>query len=188
MNSDTETVIPAATHSSRPDSTPPTTCADMPDMPPQKEHAWLQQLTGDWETEIEMCGAPDQPAMKTKGTDQVRMIGGFWLVSEGRNDAFPYVCRLTLGYDPLKQKYVGTWIDSMSSYLWHYEGVVDAIGRRLTLETEGPFPPMPNAPMTKFREVTEIKSKDHRVFTSARLAEDGQWVTCVRINFRRKRA
>jgi len=32
---------------------------------------------------------------------------------------------LTLGYDPQKKKYVATWMDSVSSYLWKYEATMD---------------------------------------------------------------
>jgi hypothetical protein len=46
----------------------------------------------------------------------------------------------TVGYDPQKKKYVGTWVDSVTPYLWTYEGSLDASGRILTLETEGRIP------------------------------------------------
>lgn len=165
------------------DATAPCCGMEMP--PPAKEHQWLQQFVGDWDLEIEIMMAPGQPAMKSKGFDRSRMVGNYWLVSEGKNHEFPYECRLTLGFDESKQRFVGTWLDSMSAFLWHYVGTVDLTGKRLTLETEGPFPPG-GGKLTKFREVTEFKSADHRVFTSARLEESGAWVTQLQINFRRR--
>lgn len=188
MNANPTTLEPAAGPAATPGSTQPAGCAEMGDLPPpQQEHEWLRRFVGEWDAELEMFGAPDQPAMRTKGSERARMIGGFWVISEGRNDAFPYECRLTLGYDVPRQRYVGTWIDSMSGYLWRYEGNVDASGRVLTLNTEGPFPPMPDGALTQFREVTEFISDDHRVFTSSRRSAGGEWSPCVRINFRRKR-
>jgi hypothetical protein len=187
MNSNTVTFDPAASPAATAESTPPAGCGEMGELPPpQKEHAWLRRFVGEWDAELEMFGAPDQPVMRTKGSEHARMIGGFWVISEGRNDVFPYECRLTLGYDVQRQRYVGTWIDSMSGYLWRYEGNVDASGRVLTLNAEGPFPSMPGGAMTEFREVTEFLGDDHHVFTSSRRGADGQWTPCVRINFRRK--
>ena len=131
---------------------------------------------------------PGKPAIKAKGTETSRLIGGFWVVGEGKGEMMnmPFTSVLTLGYDPDKKKYVGTWVDSMSSYLWKYEGTVDATGKILTLETEGPCPMAPGK-LSKFREVTEFKSKDHRVFTSSILADDGKWTTMVTVNSHRKK-
>jgi len=40
---------------------------------------------------------------------------------------------MTLGYDPQKKRYLGTWIGSMMSHLWVYEVELDASGSVLTL-------------------------------------------------------
>jgi hypothetical protein len=82
--------------------------------------------------------------------------------------------------------YVGTWVDSMTSYLWTYQGAVDDTGKVLTLETRGPCPQAPGK-LSQFREVIEIKSADHRTFTSSMLQDDGKWTTLVNIQFWRKK-
>jgi uncharacterized protein DUF1579 len=46
--------------------------------------------------------------------------------------------------------------------------------------------PRPDGP-SKFREVTELKSPDHKVFTSSILGPDGSWNTIMTINIRRKK-
>lgn len=162
----------------------------MPEMPPPtKEHQWLQQFVGEWETEAEITMDPKQPPMKGKGTESVRSLGGFWVVGEGTGtmDGMPGTMNsvLTLGYDPAKQKYVGSWIDSMTSILWQYEGSVDAKAKTLTLDTEGTCPMKPG--ISKFKEVTEFKDKDHRVFTSSIQGDDGKWTKMVTVNYRRKK-
>ena len=160
---------------------------DVPEFPkPQKEHEWLQQLAGEWEAECEMFMEPGQPPLKSKGTETVRTVGGFWIVAENKSEFMgqPFTGLLTLGYDARKEQYVGTWVDSMTGYLWTYEGAVDSAGKVLTLETEGPCPEKPGE-LSKFREVLEIKGKDHKVFTSSIQGEDGQWHTFVTINYRR---
>lgn len=54
--------------------------------PPVKEHAWLQQLVGEWESETEVFMEPGKPPMKGKGSEAARMLGGFWLVGEGKGE------------------------------------------------------------------------------------------------------
>jgi len=170
-------------------SAPLTLAQELPQMPPPaKEHEWLKQFVGEWESEFEAIPQPGQAPVKGKSTDTVRGLGGFWVVSEGKGEmmGMPFLNVLTLGYDPDKKKYVGTWVDNMSSYLWSYVGTVDPTGKILTLETEGPCPYRPGK-NSKFREVTEFKSKDHRVFTSSIQQDDGTWHTAVTVHSRRKK-
>lgn len=161
-----------------------TCCANLP--PPVEQHIWLQRFVGEWEAEVEAFMGPDQPPMKTKGVETARMLGGFWLVSEGRNTEFPYSFIFTLGYDPAKSRYVATWVDTMSGHLWNYEGGVDTAGQILTLETEGPAP-MASGKRCKFRETTRFTSADHRLFTSAMLGDDGKWIKVLTVNSWRKK-
>ena len=162
---------------------------DVPEFPkPQKEHEWLQQLVGEWESEATMFMEPEQPPVTSKGTESVRSVGGFWIVAENKGTFMetPFTGLLTLGYDAEKKRYVGTWVDSVQAYLWTYQGAVDEAGKVLTLETEGPCPAEPGK-MSRFKEVLEIRSKDHKVFTSSMQGEDGKWNIMVRIEYRRKK-
>ena len=162
---------------------------DLPQMPaPQKEHQWLQQLAGEWEAESELFMEPGQPPVKSKGTERVRMLGGFWAMAETSGEFMgTHVAGvLTLGYDPEKGKYVGTWVDSMTSHLWTYEGTVDPSGRTLTLRTEGPCPLAADG-RANFREVIELKGKDEKTFTSSVQTDDGQWMTIMKASYRRKK-
>jgi hypothetical protein len=154
---------------------------------PEKQHKWLQQLVGEWEMTGE-ASPPSLPSVKFKGTETVRPVGDFWVAAELKASMMgdPYTGVMTLGYDPEKKKYVGTWYDSMSSYLWTYEGTVDSTGKILTLSTEGPCPLAPGK-LSKFKEVIEIKSKDHKVFTSSVQLEDGKWTTGMTMDYRRKK-
>jgi Protein of unknown function (DUF1579) len=159
-------------------------CQEMPG--PVEEHGLLQKFVGEWESEGEAFMAPGQPPTKLKGVESSRMIGGFWFVAQIKSTVpdFPYEQILTLGYDPVKKKHVGTVIDSMTSHIWQLEGTFDATGNVLTWETEGPVPD-PKTP-SKFREVTELKSPNHKVFTSSLLGPDGSWNPVMTINLRRK--
>jgi hypothetical protein len=154
---------------------------------PQKEHHWLQKLVGEWTSEAEMTMDPDKPAEKSRGTERVRSLGGLWIAAEGEGDmpgGGPATMLLTLGYDPQRKRYVGTWIGSMMTHLWVYEGDLDAAGRVLTLETEGPTM-AGDGKMAKYRDTIELKSDDHRVLTSHILGDDGTWQAFMTAHYRR---
>ena len=52
---------------------------EFPELPaPQKEHEWLKQFVGEWETHSEAVMGPGQPAIKCEGTmnaDVGRVLG-----------------------------------------------------------------------------------------------------------------
>ncbi len=156
---------------------------------PQKEHQWLQKLVGDWTLEAEATMAPGEPPAKTTGTESVRSIGGLWIVAEGEGEmpgGGAGTSIMTLGYDPQKERYIGTWIGSMMTHLWLYEGSLDADERRLTLDSEGPGM-SGDGTLARYQDVIEIKSDDHRVLTSHVLGEDGKWQSFMTVHYRRKR-
>jgi hypothetical protein len=104
------------------------------------EHRWLEQLVGEWASEIEASMGADDPPVKHTGTESVRSLS-VWVVCEARmptGDDSAMHSVMTLGYDPKKQKFVGTFIGSMMTYLWVYEGALDPTGKILTLDAEGP--------------------------------------------------
>ena len=161
--------------------------AQQPEFPkPTKEHQFLDKFVGTWETQSEGTVGPDQPPMKCKGMMKSRSLGGFWLVNEMTGDMMgtPMTGIQTIGYNTDKQKYVGTWVDSMMNHMWHYEGSVTEAGTTLTLEAEGPnF--MADGKTTKFRDIYEFKSPDHIHATSTMLGEDGKWVVFMSGDSRR---
>jgi hypothetical protein len=156
---------------------------------PQKEHQWLQQLLGEWTYEGEATMEPGKPPEKFKGTESVRSLGGLWILAEGQGEmpgGGTATMLLTLGYDPQKQRYLGTWIGSMMTHLWVYEGTLDGAERVLTLEAEGPH--MATAgKLAQYKDVIEFKSEDHRVLTSQMLGDDGQWRGIMTANYWRKK-
>lgn len=155
---------------------------------PTKGHEWLLQLVGEWDSDTEIVMQPGQPPVTARGTESVRSIGGFWTVCEVRSTILdqPITGIMTLGYNPEKKKYIGTWVDSVSHHLWQYEGSLDEAGRVLTLEAEGPALLGPGA-TARYRDSFEIKSEDHKVFTSSIEVEPGKWHTFMTVNYHRKK-
>ena len=155
---------------------------------PRKEHELLKHFAGEWETEGEMVAGPGMPPVKSKGTESAKLLGDFWIVSELKGECMGVQMTgvMTVGYDAKKQKYVGTWVCSMCDWLCHYEGTVDATGKVLTLECEGPSPADPTK-LVKMKDVTELKDKDHRVLKSYLQTEDGKWVQFLTMTATRKK-
>jgi hypothetical protein len=160
---------------------------EMPEMPrPLSEHDWLQQLVGEWESEAECFIDPDGPPLKCKGRERIRALGGFWIVSEIEAEMIdrPFKTVQILGFDPHKERFIGSWVDSMNSFMWHYEGALNDTRNTLVLDTEGPCPMRPGG-HSKFREMLEIRDHGHKIYTSSVLDEDGHWNTCLIANAHR---
>ena len=155
----------------------------------EPEHRWLQRLVGDWSYEHEAVMGPDQPPMKSAGTESVRTIGDLWTVAEGRGempDGDPATMVMTLGFDPRTQRFVGSWVGSMMTHLWVYNGTLDAGRNVLTLEAEGPSFADPTK-TALYRDAVAFVSDDHRMLTSSVRGDDGTWNTFMTAHYRRTR-
>lgn len=150
---------------------------------PTKEHQWLSRLAGEWTFEVESS----KPEEQFRGTERARMIGDVWLLAEGegavagKDDRATNV--LTLGYDPQKQRFVGTFIGSMMTSMWTYEGTLDAEGRKLTLDTVGPS--FTGEGTARYRDVIEILGDNERMMTSDVENADGTWTRFMTMRYKR---
>jgi Protein of unknown function (DUF1579) len=154
---------------------------------PQQEHQWLQQLVGEWTYESECIMGPGQPPMRFKGSESMRSLGGLWVLGEGRGEmpgGDTATMIISLGYDPRKKRFVGTWIGSMMTHLWVYDGGLDAAGRVLTLDAEGPSF-AGDGTLAKYQDIITLESADHRILTSRVLKDDGTWNQFMTAHYRR---
>lgn len=153
----------------------------------RKEHEWLQQLVGEWAITGEWQAAPGQPPQQWQSTETVRPIGRAWIQSEGRStmpDGDPHLSCMTLGFNGRTQRFVGSWIGSMMDHQWVYEGELDAAGRVLTLNCEGPS--FTGEGLAKYQDIIEIKGPDERLLHSQFQGPDGQWTRFMTSTYRRK--
>jgi hypothetical protein len=93
---------------------------------------------------------------------------------------------MTLGYDPQNERFVGTFIASMMTHMWRYNGSLDATEKILTLETEGPSMTDPKK-MSKYKDVIEIQSDSHRVLSSHVQDDNGHWRQFMTAHYRRQK-
>lgn len=152
-------------------------------MDPQQ---WLARLAGEWTYEMEAEATPGEEPIRDSGPERVRALGSWMLCeAEGRTpEGVTATSLMTLGWDPERQRVVGTFISSMMTYLWLYDGQFDADGRVLTLEAEGPSYEVEGT-TAKYRDTIEFTGDDHRVQTSSYLRPDGTWHSFMTMNFRR---
>lgn len=156
---------------------------------PQEEHRWLQQLVGEWSNEAQMTMGPES-VETCKGAESVRSLGGLWILAEGRGEmpgGGSATMVMTLGYDPGRKRYIGTWVGSMMTHLWVYDGELDASGKVLTLNAEGPDMSPGAAPgkTARYRDVIEIRNAEQRTLTSYCQGADGNWQQFMVAHYRR---
>lgn len=149
--------------------------------------AFLEALEGEWSVVAQATLGPGQEPLRMESVEVARLLGQKWLVSENTGstpDGTPVTSILTLGYDPFRERFVGTYVSSMQTHLWSYHGQLDDAGTTLTLETEGPILGDPTR-VTSYREVIEVVSADRRVTRSMILGPDGEWFEFAVAEYRR---
>ena len=154
-----------------------------------REHAWLQKMVGEWKGEGEANMGPDQPAMKWSVEESVRGIGDVWVLGESRGtmpDGSPSTMIITLGFDPERKRFTGTFIGSMMTHLWIYDGELDAAGKVLTLNAEGPSM-TGDGSLARYQDIVEIISDDQRKLSSQMQMPDGSWNKFMTSTYLRKR-
>ncbi|HEX3150205.1 MAG TPA: DUF1579 domain-containing protein [Gemmataceae bacterium] len=124
---------------------------------PGPEHEQLKKLEGAWEATMKIMG------MESKGTMTYKMdVGGLWLTSnyEGEFLGGKFHGKGFDSYDTAKKKYVGIWVDSMSTSPLLMEGTFDKDKKEMTMTGEGPGPTGP----TKMKAVTKFVDDNNIVF------------------------
>jgi len=145
---------------------------------PGPEHAMLKKQEGTWDTVMKMAG------MESKGTAVYKMeLGGLWLSStlEGEIFGAKFSGKGLDSYDPAKKKFVGIWVDSMSTSPMMMEGTFDKEKKTLTMSGEGPG--MDGKP-SKYKTVSEMKDDDNIHF--AMFMGDGK-EPAFTIHYKRKK-
>jgi Protein of unknown function (DUF1579) len=131
------------------------------------EHKILAADEGAWDATIRTyMRGPDAEPSVSKGSEVNEVLpGGLWVLSkfEGDFGGMKFLGRGQFGYDPVKKKYVGTWLDSTSTILSVLEGDYDAKTKTMTFVGDG-YDPGQKVKFTQ-KMVTTTKDDGTRVFT-----------------------
>ena len=152
---------------------------------PQAEHEWLNRMVGDWTFTSECVMGPDQPPITAAGVDKTVSLGGLWTVSEWSQptpDGTPMASRMTLGYDPARGKFVGSFVASCMTHHWVYEGVRE--GDVLTLDAEGPSFTDPHA-TALYQDIWELTADGRRLLRSRFRDAEGNWHEFMKAEYHR---
>lgn len=131
---------------------------------------------------------PDQPPTKNSGREVVRSLGKLWTIGEGTvdtPDGGSCDSIMTLGFDPQAERFVGTFIVSVMTHLWPYDGQLDSTGKILTLNSVGPSF-AGDGTMAKYQDIIEFVSDNHRTLSARVQDVDGVWQQFMTAHYHRK--
>src|SRR4029077_14266047 len=119
-------------------------------MTPGAAHKRLDPLVGTFKAKTEFVMAPGVPPMVHEGTSENRwVLGGRYLEQTYRGMAMgmPFEGIGYTGYDNVKQRYVGTWMDSFGTGLMNSRGTGKPTSRVMEFEAMAHDP---SGKVTKF--------------------------------------
>lgn len=154
--------------------------------PPAHGHGWLHRFLGEWDYTGEFM-TPDGGQMTGHGTETVRSLGGYWIMGEsvgempGGGEA---QCVITLGYDPVRERFIGSWVGSMMWHLSIYDGTLSEDGKVLTLESEGPA--FIGEGTALYRDTLIWEDADHRRMETSVRGPDGGWTPLMVLRHARR--
>lgn len=153
---------------------------------PGSPHQLLAGMAGSWTTSTRCWMEPGKPPLASAGSCEQKMIlGGRFLRQEYRGDMMgtPFTGIGVTGYDNHKQIYVSTWMDSMNTSIFVFEGTADAQGRVITQECRGEDPVL--GPMN-WRSVTTIVDENTHIFEMYGTDKSGMEEQMMEITYKRK--
>jgi hypothetical protein len=138
-------------------------------------HKLLGELAGTWNYTVKMWMNPDPSAKpeEYKGTAvrKSMMDGRFYVLDatgkmkmpgpDGKPKDVTFKGMGLEGYDNVKKKFIGTWMDNMGTAIMMSEGDYDPATKTLTYTGEYEATP---GMKTKIRETVKIVDKDHHTF------------------------
>ncbi len=129
---------------------------------PTREHRLLKDHVGTWKVACTFFMDPSQPPMEAEATETIEMLGEFWTRSDFSADlgGFSILGSAQLGFDPVKGKWVSTWIDNGMPHLFYFEGDLDESAGALEMKGTGPSPV--DGSQTTYRTVEIALGPDER--------------------------
>ncbi len=157
-------------------------------MTPGPAHEVLNQKIGKWSMVVKMFepGAP-APMESTATTEAKWILDGRYVEdhTEGSFMGMPFRGLGLCGYDNLKKKYVGVWLDNMGTGLMLAEGDYDAATKTFTYASQGPD--VMAGEYVPMRSVEKIVDADHWTMQMFQPGPDGEEYMCMEMHYTRQK-
>lgn len=151
---------------------------------PDEHHAKLGKSVGNWKAKTSFIMDPSAPPQEGEGTMRVQWIlGGRYIMSEFKMDFMgqPFEGLGINGYDIAHSKYVGTWMDTMSTKITYLEGDEDESGALVMHGTA--TTPMGDNPMKIVSSWLDENTVQDKFFDQM---PDGSWMNSGSITYSRE--
>ncbi len=153
---------------------------------PGPHHKQLASKVGTWTTKTKSWMDPTQPPMESIGSCRNTMLlDGRFLHEEctGSMMGQPFTGIGLNGYDNHTHKYVSTWMDSMGTGIYLFEGTASADGKTIT-QLSSYDDPMEGH--MKLRAVTTIVDENSHIFEMFSTGKSGKEAKMMEIMYARK--
>ncbi len=154
---------------------------------PGDEHRWLDPLQGRWKAEVQYWMLPDTDPVTSTG-----VMTNAWAL-EGRFLQLDYVGSVMgqpfqgfghIGYDKVREQYVGYWVDSMGTQMMNVStGILSRDQKSLTLRRQA-IEPM-TGKQREVKEVLTLVGPNEHHWEMWGYAPDGSYFQMVNIVYRR---
>lgn len=148
-------------------------------------HSELRRKEGSWSVQCTYFMGGDADPIEVPGTEEGHMLGDLWCNSRFEADMLgtPLRGNASIGFDPVKGKYVGTWKDSATPFLYTFEGEFDAESTVLEMLGEN-FDPVRGKPAI-YRSRLEFVSKNEHILDLTIDVPEGLPIKVLRYHYTR---
>jgi hypothetical protein len=153
---------------------------------PGPAHEAIADMAGTWDAEVTMYWGPTPS--KSKGVSENRLVlGGRWVEQRFKSEmgGQPFEGIGYTGYDNFKKKYMGTWMDNMSTAVMLSEGTFDAAGKVMT--STSTMDDVVTGKSTTTRMTSTIVTPDHHHFEMFGPGPDGKEMKQMEIHYHRRK-
>ncbi len=154
-------------------------------MTPSAGHQRLEPMVGTWTTRTTFTMAPGAPPEASEGVSEHRwVLGGRYLeqVYKGTSMGMPFEGIGFTGYDNVRKKYVGTWMDSFGTGIMSSVGVGKPSDKKIDFDAES-FDP--SGKRVRFQCQVRIEDHDHHVYEMWTKAPNGRRFRMMKVEYAR---